>query len=171
MRRAVSQSLLSAARVISDISRGISFEATEIIPTPPSAISGKVTASSPDNTAKVFRNGIADFSHLTDVAAGFLDSGDVRDLGQPRQRAGLDVRAGAARDVIKNDGLVHGFRDGAEVPVLSFLRRLVVVRRSREDAIDPGQRGQLLWPCSRHPGSNSRWRRPQSVHAQPRLRP
>src|SRR5437016_4324434 len=35
-RRAVSQSLFRAARVISAISRGISFEATEIIPAPPS---------------------------------------------------------------------------------------------------------------------------------------
>ena len=92
---------------------------------------------------KSFRNGMADFSHLTDVAAGFLDAGDVRDLGQAGQGAGLNVRAGAARDVIKNDRLVHGFRDGAEVAVLSFLRRLVVVRRCGENAIDPRPGPQL----------------------------
>ena len=51
-RRAVSQSLLSAARVISAISRGISFEATEITPVPPREITGRVMASSPEKTRK-----------------------------------------------------------------------------------------------------------------------
>src|SRR5208337_1349232 len=41
-----------AARVISAISRGISLDATEMTPTPPSAITGRVTASSPDSTRK-----------------------------------------------------------------------------------------------------------------------
>ena len=50
--RAVVQSLLSAARVISAISRGISFDATEIRPTPPSATTGSVRASSPERTEK-----------------------------------------------------------------------------------------------------------------------
>ena len=35
-----------------DIKSGISFEATETIPSAPSAISGKVTASSPESTQK-----------------------------------------------------------------------------------------------------------------------
>ena len=116
-----------------------------MIPTPPSAITGRVMASSPDNTSKVFRNGIADFGHLRDVAAGFFHAGDVRDFGQPRQRAGFDVRAGAARDVVKNERLVHGFGDGAEVPVLAFLRGLVVVGRRGEDAHSlPGARPTSL---------------------------
>ena len=51
-RRAVCQSLFRAARVISAISRGISFEATEIIPAPPSEITGSVMASSPEKTRK-----------------------------------------------------------------------------------------------------------------------
>src|ERR1041385_3192197 len=51
--RALSQSLLSAARVIADISAGISFDATEITPTPPKAITGNVTASSPESTQKL----------------------------------------------------------------------------------------------------------------------
>jgi hypothetical protein len=53
MLRAVAQSLLSAARVIVAISWGISFDATETMPTPPSAITGNVTASSPEKTRNV----------------------------------------------------------------------------------------------------------------------
>src|SRR4029077_19920988 len=86
----------------------------------------------------------ADFRHLSDVAAGFLDSGDVRNFGQPRQRGWFDGRARASGDVIKDDGLVHGLRDGAEVPVLSFLRGLVVVRGRSEYAAARGERGNLF---------------------------
>src|SRR5579859_3906323 len=41
--RAFVQSFFSAAAVISDISFGISFEATETIPTPPREITGKLS--------------------------------------------------------------------------------------------------------------------------------
>src|SRR5579864_3310712 len=52
-RRALSQSLFNAAAVSCDISLGISFEQTEIMPTPPSAITGIVMASSPEKTRKL----------------------------------------------------------------------------------------------------------------------
>jgi hypothetical protein len=42
--------LRSAASTIWTISRGISFDATEMMPRPPTAISGSVSASSPDST-------------------------------------------------------------------------------------------------------------------------
>jgi len=51
--RAVVQSFARAARVSAAISCGISFEATDTTPTPPSAITGNVTASSPEKTRKV----------------------------------------------------------------------------------------------------------------------
>src|SRR5579864_5399186 len=52
-RRALSQSLFKAAAVSCDISLGISFEQTEIMPTPPRAITGIVMASSPEKTRKL----------------------------------------------------------------------------------------------------------------------
>ena len=96
---------------------------------------------------KVLRHGIADFRHLADVAAGFLHAGNVRDLSQPRQRGRFDVRAGASGNVVEDDRLVHGFRDGAEVAVLAFLRRLVVVGRSGQDGVDAraGPRASLAF--------------------------
>ena len=42
----------SARSTICDISRGIAFDATEMMPRPPMAISGSVRASSPDSTMK-----------------------------------------------------------------------------------------------------------------------
>ena len=81
------------------ISAGISFDATEMTPRPPTAISGSVIASSPDSTMKSGGHRAADLAHLRDVAGGFLDADDVRDRGEPRERRRLDVarRCGPAR--------------------------------------------------------------------------
>ncbi len=48
--RAAAKSLRSAASTICTISAGISFDATEMMPRPPIAISGSVMASSPEST-------------------------------------------------------------------------------------------------------------------------
>src|SRR5882672_2909887 len=101
MRRAVSQSLPRAARVISAISRGISLDATEIIPTPPRAIRGRVTASSPANTAKCSGTALQT-SAIWNISAGFLHPGDVREFGQPRQRSWFEVGSGTSGDVIED---------------------------------------------------------------------
>ena len=53
MLRAVLQSLFRAAWVMAVISAGISLDATEMIPTPPRAITGSVRESSPENTRNV----------------------------------------------------------------------------------------------------------------------
>ena len=60
------------------ISAGTSFDATEITPCPPTAITGSVSASSPDSTTKTSGHRIADVADLRDVARGFLDGNDVR---------------------------------------------------------------------------------------------
>ena len=52
MARAAAKSPRSAASTICTISAGISFDATEITPRPPTAISGSVIASSPESTMK-----------------------------------------------------------------------------------------------------------------------
>ena len=78
------------------LGRGFRFEATEMMPRPPSAISGIVMASSPDSTMKRSGNTVDDVGHLADVARGFLHADDVVDLGQAHQRGGLDIDAGAA---------------------------------------------------------------------------
>ena len=50
--RAPAKSLRSAASTICTISAGISLDATEMMPRPPTAISGSVSASSPESTMK-----------------------------------------------------------------------------------------------------------------------
>ena len=52
LARAAAKSFRSAASTICTISAGISFDDTEIMPRPPTAISGSVNASSPDSTMK-----------------------------------------------------------------------------------------------------------------------
>jgi hypothetical protein len=56
-------------------------------------------------------------------------------LGQPRQRRRLDVDRGPALDVVDDDGDGHRLGDGAEVPVQTLLRRLVVVGIHHERAV------------------------------------
>ncbi len=50
--RAAAKSLRSAASTIFTISAGISLPATEMMPCPPTAINGSVSASSPESTMK-----------------------------------------------------------------------------------------------------------------------
>ena len=95
---------------------------------------GRVSASSPLKTMK--RPGsVADFADLSDVSAGFFDGGDVGDFGQADQGCGLQVDAGAAGNIVKNDGISGGFGDGAEVLELALLGGLVVVGRGGEDGV------------------------------------
>ena len=72
-----------------------------------------------------------------------LDGADVRDLGEPRDRLGLDVDHHAARDVVDDHRPVGGSRDRLEVRDDPALRRLVVVRRHDEEAVD-AERVRLL---------------------------
>ena len=51
-RRAAAKSPRAAAVTISTMSAGISFDATEMTPRPPIAISGNVSASSPERMMK-----------------------------------------------------------------------------------------------------------------------
>ena len=104
-------------------------------PTPPTEMTGRVSASSPLSTVKPGMSA-ADFGDLSDVSAGFLDGGDVGQLGETQQGIGLDVDAGAAGDVVEHDGLIDGFGDGLEVLVLALLGGLVVVGRGGEDGVD-----------------------------------
>src|SRR5450631_263680 len=94
---------------------------------------------------KCVGDGVDGLGNLGHVAAGFLDAHDVGNLGEARQSCGFEVRAGAAGDVVENDGLVaHGLGDGLEMAILPLLRGLVVVRRGSKDVIHPGARGDLF---------------------------
>ena len=88
------------------ISFGITFEATEIMPRPPSAISGSVMDVVAGEHREIVGGPGADVRHLRDVAGGFLHADDVLDRGQALQRGGLDVHAGAALHAVDDDRAV-----------------------------------------------------------------
>jgi hypothetical protein len=73
--------------------------------------------------------------HLEDVARRLLDADDLRQLRQPLGGRRLDVAAGAARHVVEHDRQVRVGSNRRVVLVDAFLRRLVVVRRHRQDAV------------------------------------
>ncbi len=119
----------------------MTFEATEIRPAPPSAMMGRARASSPAKTRKLAGGLGEELGDLHHVAAGFLDADDVGDLGEAEDGGGFEVGAGAAGDVVEQDGQGGGFGDGAEVLELAFLAGAVVVGVGGEDAGEPGDAG------------------------------
>ncbi len=80
--RAVLQSPLTAARTISAMGVGITFEATEIRPAAPRARVGRARHVVPGEDAEVARELGQEFGDLDEVATGFLDADDVGDLGE-----------------------------------------------------------------------------------------
>ena len=69
-----------------------------------------------------------DVLRLRQVVVRLLDGANVLDLGEPRDRLGLDVDHDPAGDVVDDDRLVGGRRDRFEVRHDPALRRLRVVR-------------------------------------------
>src|SRR5450755_3712747 len=88
----------------------------------------------------MFRDEVEHFGDLRHVAAGFFDSRDIWNFAQASERCGFEIGAGAAGNVVENEGLVDGLGDGAEMPVLALLRGLVVIRRGGEDGVHTGAR-------------------------------
>src|SRR5580704_7388031 len=90
---------------------------------------------------KCFRHSVDGLGDLRHIAAGFLYADNVRNLREARQCCGLKVRSGACGYVVENQRLLaDGLGDRLEVPVLTFLRGLVVVRRSGENGVNTGAR-------------------------------
>src|ERR1700719_1053555 len=84
---------------------------------------------------KIFGNEVEDGAHLGDIAGGFLDAHDIRDLREAEDGGRLDVDAGAALNAVEDDGQVDGGGDGFEVLEEAFLRGLIVVGSDGEDAV------------------------------------
>ena len=74
-------------------------------------------------------------ARLGEVVERLLDGADCLDLGEPRDRLGLDVDDHAARDVVDDDRAVGRVRDRLEVGDDPALRRLVVVRRDDQEPV------------------------------------
>src|SRR5260370_2985166 len=91
---------------------------------------------------EIIRHGVEYRGHLRDIARGFFDANNVFDTGKSLHRPRLDVHASAPLHAVKNDRQVHSFGNGAIVLGESFLRRLVVILRDREDAI-PSESAQF----------------------------
>ena len=79
-----------------------------------------------------------------DVACGFLDADDAWHLSKPKHGVMRHIGDGAARYVVEHNGqIADGFGDGPEVPVLAFLRRLVVVGNDLQLRIGANASGEL----------------------------
>ena len=76
-----------------------------------------------------------DVASLREARVGLLHGADRRDLGEPRDRLGLDVHDDAARDVVGDDRPVARAGDRLEVSDDPRLRRLDVVRRHHEEGV------------------------------------
>src|SRR3954447_14085649 len=77
-----------------------------------------------------------DLPRLFEVVVRLLHGSNVLDPSQLLDRCRLDVDDDAARDVVDDDRLVGARRDLLEVPHDGALRRLGVVRRHDEEAVD-----------------------------------
>ena len=127
------------------ISCGISLDATETTPTPPSAITGSVTASSPEKTRNVSGTLL-----ITSAICVMLPLASFTpmmfEISASRASGGrFNVRGGAPGYVVEDDGLaIDRFGDRFEMAILALLRRLVVVRRSRQDRVHSGARRQFF---------------------------
>src|SRR5208282_3432265 len=72
--------------------------------------------------------------HLRNASRGFLDADDVVDFGEALHGGRLDVDAGAAGNVVKDDRQRNGCGDRFVVLVQALLRGLVVIRADGEDS-------------------------------------
>ena len=66
------------------------------------------------------------------IRSGILDADDVRNLREPQHGVVLKISHGAPGHVVDDVRKIDRFRDRPEVPVESFLGRLVVVGHDRE---------------------------------------
>ena len=108
-------------------------------PTAPTASSGSVMGSSPDQTSK--SSGAAAITLAVSPgfpAASLMPTMVGTSLARRTSRCGVDLAAGATGDVVDHHGQVRGGGDGAEVGLEAGLRRTVVVRRHDEQAVDAG---------------------------------
>ena len=79
---------------------------------------------------------------LVEVGRRLLHRDDVVDPGEAREQRRLHVEHDALRDVVEDHGpIARGLRDGREVPVDALGRRLVVVRRHRQDGVGAAAHG------------------------------
>ena len=70
-----------------------------------------------------------------DISAGFLDSDDVRMLGETFHRRNAQRAAGSSRYVVKNDRCADRIRNGCEVADHALFICLVVIRCDRKQCI------------------------------------
>ena len=133
-RRAKSPASASCVSLV--ISAGISFEATEIIPRPPSAISGIVIASSPLKHVEAFGKLMHHCAIWPMLPEASFTPTILSISRQALQRRRLHVHAGAPLHAIDNDRQRHRRGDRFVVLIQALLRGLVVVRRDGQNAVD-----------------------------------
>src|SRR5712692_5721975 len=85
--------------------------------------------------AEPFGHLLHDGGHLADVARGLFDAHDVIYLGESFERGRLHVYTCSPLYAIDHHREGHGRGDSLEVLVETFLGRLVVIGRDREDAV------------------------------------
>ena len=103
-------------------------------PTPPTSRNGQDQVVVAGVEVEPARDDVA---RRFDARLRLLDGADVLDLRQPRDRLRLGVDDDPRRDVVEDDRPVGRGRDRLDVRDDPALRRLVVVRRHDEEAVDP----------------------------------
>ena len=88
------------------------------------------------------------------VATGFLDADDVRQVRQSGDCLRQDIAAGAAWHVIQNLRNINFFRNFLKVLVQAFLTRLVVVARDDQSRVGAGiPRQRIMVDAGLDPGA------------------
>ena len=170
--RAPAKSPFSHSSTICTISAGASFDATEIDAAAADRHHRHRRADRRRSSSmKSSRRGRDDLAHLHDVAGRFLDRRRCCGISESRATVcDLQVDAGAARDVVEHDRQRRALGDRLVVLIQAFLRRLVVVRRHRQDAV--GADALHARAPARSPRAcRSRRRRPAPARGRPPLRP
>src|SRR3989454_9948028 len=96
----------------------------------------KVSATEMDHAVDVF-----------EVFVGLFHADDVATVsGQPRDGVRLQVHGGAARDVVDEDGKIHGSDNAVEVAVQTFLGRANVVGNHEQSPVSSDTACNLAEP-------------------------
>ena len=110
---------------------------TEMIPTAPKVIRGKVMPSSPEITSKFGGFIFYDVIHLADISRCFFNCYYILKVACDAQGCfGFHIYSGTSRYIIKYNRKVGSLGNRFIMLINPFLGRLVIIRTNRQDTVD-----------------------------------